>query len=74
MVWDAVPHATLYTIYMSDTPEDWQKKKLLNITDTRYEYPFDHSVEETVYAYFWVEATCEDGSTVEVTSAHKVQV
>jgi hypothetical protein len=27
-----------------------------------------------VYAYFWVEAACEDGKTVELTSAHKVQV
>jgi len=59
---------------MSDTPEDWQKKKLLDTTDTRYEYPFDHSVEDNVYAYFWIEATCEDGNTVEITNAHKVQV
>ena len=73
LVWDDVPNATSYTVYMADDITA-PKRKLLTTTETRFEYPFDYSSEEEIYAYFWVEATCDDGKTVELTSSQKVQV
>jgi hypothetical protein len=58
---------------MADTPTD-TKRTLLTTTETRFEYPFDYSSEEDLYAYFWVEATCDDGQKVALTSSQKVQV
>ena len=74
LVWDDVPNATSYVVYSSDT-KDWKKKtKLVETSSTRYEYPFDYTVEDPVYAYFWVEAVCSDNSVVSLTDAQKVQV
>jgi hypothetical protein len=74
LVWDAVANATSYTVLMSDATDPFNKRKLLDTKDTRYEYPFDHSAEQNQYAYFRVEATCDDGQVLEITSAKKVQV
>lgn len=73
-MWDEVEGATSYTVYMSDANDSFQKRKLLDTQETRYEYPFDYSVTHNVYAYFWVEAMCDDGQVMEITSAKKVQV
>jgi hypothetical protein len=59
---------------MADTPNPPQKQKLLETTETRYEYPFDLSSEEDIFAYFRVDATCDDGQVLQLTSAKKVQV
>jgi hypothetical protein len=74
LVWNAVPGVISYTIYMAEVPDASQKKKLLETTDTRYEYPFDLSSEEDIYAYFRVEGVCDDGQVVELAGAKKVQV
>jgi hypothetical protein len=59
---------------MSDVNDSTTKRKLLDTTETRYEYPFDYSSEVDIYAYFRVEATCDDGQVMELTGAKKVQV
>ncbi|MDR2190863.1 MAG: hypothetical protein LBP53_06970 [Candidatus Peribacteria bacterium] len=59
---------------MSDIDDPITKRKLLDTKETRYEYPFDHSTERNQYAYFRVEATCDDGQVLELTGAKKVQV
>jgi hypothetical protein len=59
---------------MGETPDATKKKKLIDTTETRYEYPFDLSSEEDIFAYFWVEATCDDGQVMQLTGAKKVQV
>jgi hypothetical protein len=59
---------------MADTPNPAQRTRLLETTETRYEYPFDLSSEEDLYAYFRVEATCDDGQVLQLASAKKVQV
>lgn len=41
---------------------------------TRFEYPFDKTVEDEVYAYYTVEALCVDGNKIVLTNAQKVQV
>ncbi|MDR0650827.1 MAG: hypothetical protein LBG59_05530 [Candidatus Peribacteria bacterium] len=74
LVWDSITNATSYTVYMSEINDSSQKIKLLETKETRYEYPFDHSVEYNQYAYFRVEATCDDGQVLQLTSAKKVQV
>jgi hypothetical protein len=74
LVWDKVKYATSYTLYMSDVDDPLTKKKLLDTTDTQYEYPFDHTAEQNQYAYFRVEATCDDGQVMELAGAKKVQV
>ena len=50
------------------------KKKLLETTDTKYEYPFDYTAEKEIYSYFWVEAVCSDNSVVPLSEAQRVQV
>lgn len=74
LVWDQVSNALSYTVYMSEINDSSKKTKLLETKETRYEYPFDRSVEDDQYAYFRVEATCDDGQVLELTSAKKVQV
>ncbi|MDR2541099.1 MAG: hypothetical protein LBD11_04935 [Candidatus Peribacteria bacterium] len=74
LVRDSVKNATSYTLYMSDEKDPDTKKKLLDTKETRYEYPFDYSSEVDIYAYFRVEATCDDGQVMELAGAKKVQV
>ena len=74
LVWSPVPEAISYTIYTADIPNPLQKVRLLETTDTRYEYPFDLTSEEDIFAYFRVDATCDDGRILELVSAKKVQV
>ncbi|MDR3169869.1 MAG: hypothetical protein LBU27_09355 [Candidatus Peribacteria bacterium] len=74
LVRDAVKNATSYTVYMSEVNDPTTKKKLLDTKETRYEYPFDYSAEVDIFAYFRVEATCDDGQVLELTGAKKVQV
>ena len=74
LVWEAIENATSYTVYSSDTNDSTTKRKLLDTNETRYEYPFDYSSKQDIYAYFRVEATCEDGQALEITSAKMVQV
>ena len=74
LVWDPVPNATSYILYSSDVDVNITKKKIIETTSTRYEYPFDYSSDTPVYEYFWVEAVCSDNSIVSLTDAQKVQV
>ncbi|MDR0860346.1 MAG: hypothetical protein LBO09_05230 [Candidatus Peribacteria bacterium] len=74
LVRDPVDNATSYTLYMSDEKDPDTKRKLLDTKETRYEYPFDYSSEVDIYAYFRVEATCDDGQVMELAGAKKVQV
>jgi hypothetical protein len=73
-VWNSVPNVTSYIVYSADTLDSSKKMKLLETTDTRYEYPFDLSSEEDIFAYFWVEGICDDGQVLQIANAKKVQV
>ena len=74
LVRDAVENAKFYTIYTSDTDDPTTKRKLLDTTETQYEYPFDYNAKEDIYAYFRVEATCDDGQTLDLAGATKAHV
>lgn len=63
-----------YLVYKSDY-EDGANKTFLGETQLpRFEYPFDKTSEEAVYAYYTVEAICTDGASVMIADAKKVQV
>ena len=40
----------------------------------RFEYPFDKTSKEDVYAYYSVEAVCQNGDKLVLTEAEKVKV
>lgn len=67
-------HIEKYRVYRSDFSDMSNKTFLWETEVPRYEYPFDKTVEEDVYAYYSVEAICTDGQKVEITHAKKVQV
>ncbi len=67
-------NAKVYTIYSSDTNDINTRIKLTETTDTKYEYPFDYNAKEDVYAYFWVEAICDDGQKLDLAGATKAHV
>lgn len=74
LVRDPVQNAKLYSVYSARTNDIRMRKKLTDTTDTKYEYPFDYQAKENVYAYFWVEAICDDGQTLDLAGATKVHV
>lgn len=74
LVWNKVNNVKKYLIYRSDF-SDWSDKKFVWETDLpRFEYPFDKTSEEDIYAYYSVEAICSDGERLILTEAEKVKV
>lgn len=74
LVRNAVQGATKYLVYKSDFADNTDKAFLGETEMTRFEYPFDKTVEDEVYAYYTVEALCADGNKIVLTNAQKVQV
>lgn len=74
LVWDRVDNATKYLIYKSDYADNTDKAFVGETELTRFEYPFDKTSEEDVYAYYTVEALCADGNKALLTEAQKVKV
>lgn len=70
-----VLHASKYIIYRSDfeTSDVTKMSKVAEVTDNRFEYPFNKNAKEEKFAYYVVEAVCTDGSTVIVDNVKKVQ-
>lgn len=76
LIWSNVPWVTLYTVYRSDTPATSiaQMRRIGETTDTKFPYPFDPFAVEDQYAHYAVQATCNDGQTVQVGGTRRVQV
>lgn len=74
LVRNKIENATKYLVYKSDFADNSDKAFLGETDLTRFEYPFDKTVEEAVYAYYTVEALCADGNKAVLTDAKKVQV
>ena len=74
LVRSPVDYATSYQIYRSD----WEDMSSMNLvwetTWTRFEYYFDKTSESDQYAYYQVQAICEDGSVAIIDDAQKVKV
>lgn len=74
LVWDKVENVSKYIVYSSTLPDGSDKMKVYETTDTSYQYPFDHTLEEDKFAYFWIVWICDDWQELELTGATKVQV
>lgn len=76
LTWSKAPWATKYIIYKSE----WEAKDLKSMqkvwetTELRFEYPFDAKSKKDVYAYYAVEAVCEDGKNMQIDWVKKVKV
>lgn len=71
-----VENVDKYIIYRSEfeTSEISNMQKVLETTDTKFEYPFDKFSKINQYAFYVVEATCKDGTTIKIDNVKKVQV
>ena len=74
LVRNKIENATKYLIYKSDFADNSDKSFLGETELTRFEYPFDKTSKEDVYAYYTVEALCADGNKAVLTEAQKVKV
>ena len=48
--------------------------KVGETTGTMFEYPFDKTSKKEIFAYYLVEATCKDGTSLKIDSAKRLQV
>ncbi len=71
---DTVENVNKYEIYKSDRENMSDRKKIWEVTETRFEYTFNKHAERDQYAYYQVEAVCSDGTNVTIDEAKKVKV
>lgn len=65
-----------YIIYRSEfeTSDISNMQKVLETSDTKFEYPFDKFSKINQYAFYVVEAVCKDWTTLKIDNVKKVQV
>jgi len=69
-----VENVSKYEIYKSDRENMSDRKKIWEVTDTRFEYQFNKYAEKDTYAYYQVEAICSDWLNITIDEAKKVKV
>lgn len=74
LVRNAVKNTDKYLIYKSDFADNSNKTFIGETKLSRFEYPFDKTLEYDQYAYYTVEALCTDGEKLVIANAQKVQV
>ncbi len=76
LTWDEVEDVKKYTVYKSSKEADSvdDMEKVTETEDNKFEYPFDPDAEQNEYAYYLVQAECEDGTEVNLDGIKKVQV
>ncbi len=74
LVWNKVKNVEKYLIYRSEFADGSDRKFVGETEVPRFEYPFDRTSEEDVYAYYSVEAVCSNGEKLVLTEAEKVKV
>lgn len=72
MIWDPVPNATAYIISKIDA--NGAKQVVAEVTQPRYQYPFDPTLEKATFETFSIEARCSDGQTLMIHGAARVNV
>ncbi|MCS6982619.1 MAG: fibronectin type III domain-containing protein [Candidatus Absconditabacterales bacterium] len=72
LIWDPVPNATAYIISKIDA--NGAKQVVAEVTQPRYQYPFDPTLETATFETFSIEARCSDGQTLMVHGAARVNV
>ena len=63
-----------YLIYRSEFADGSDKKFVGETEIPRFEYPFDKTSKEDVYAYYSVEAVCSNGEKLVLAESEKVKV
>lgn len=76
LVWTKAEGATKYIIYKSEWESNSLKtmQKVWETTGTRFEFPFDSTSKKDLYAYYAVEAVCEDWNNMQIDKVKKVKV
>ena len=74
LIWDKVENVSKYIVYSSTSPTWSDRIKVYETSDTSYEYPFDHTLEEDKFMYFRIIGICDDWEELQLTGATKVQV
>lgn len=74
--WDAIPNAKEYIVYRADQAVDaiTQMTVVTTTPDTMFEYPFDPYSEVDVWAWYAVEAVCENNDQKQVGDMTAVKV
>lgn len=70
-----VLNVSKYIIYRSDfeTTDVSKMNKIAEVTDTKFEYPFNKDAKTEKYAYYLVQAICTDGNWVIIDNVKKVK-
>jgi len=72
LIWDPVPNATAYIISKIDA--NGARQVVAEVAQPRYQYPFDPTLETATFETFSIEARCNDGQTLMVHGAARVNV
>ncbi len=70
-----VQNVEKYIIYRSDreTSDITKMQKVAEVTEPRFEYPFNKTAKQEKYAYYAVQAICKDGKALVMQDIKKVQ-
>lgn len=76
LYWTPVPGAKSYVIYRRDTKPNavQEMTKVGEVTETMFAYPFDPAAETDLYAWYAVEAICENDDKKIVDAIKRVKV
>lgn len=75
LTWNEVNNIEKYIIYRSERPTSDVSKmqKVTEVTENRFEYPFNKSAKKDKFAYFAVQAICKDGKALIIQDVKKIQ-
>lgn len=73
---DLVENVSKYIIYRLDTPTNRisAMEKVWETTETQFQYTFDRYADTETFAYYAVQAECDNGDSLQVWSIEKVEV
>lgn len=75
LIREPVQNVEKYIIYRSDweTSDVSKMQKVAEVTDTRFEYPFNKNATQEKYSFYAVQAICKDGKALVMKDIKKVQ-
>jgi hypothetical protein len=76
LTWEDIDNVSEYVVYRSNVPVNTiaDMNEVGRTQLPSYPYPYDNFAENNEYAYYAIEAVCDDGSQVSVDTIKKVQV
>ncbi len=75
LTWNEIQNVEKYIIYRSEraTSDISKMQKVTEVTENRFEYPFNKSAKQEKYAYYAVQAICKDWKALVIEDVKKVQ-